>query len=142
MFAGSGFFRSDRAGEIVTDIAAVCLAWSCALAAAGFARQYLNFDSRFRKLSNEAIYPFYLLHQPVIVILAHYIVRMDMGIIFKVSFLLISSFLTTLGIYWFLIRPNNFLRVIFGMKSIDRNRRKVSQECLFESGEYNMATRA
>jgi len=141
MFCGASLFRSERAGEIVSDIAAIFLAWSCALAAAGFARHYLNFDSSFRKIANEAIYPFYLLHQPIIVVTAYFVVNMNMGVTLKVFVLLLSSFTATISIYWFLIRPFNLTRVIFGMKRIDRGRRKDIKEYLPEAGEF-LASRA
>lgn len=141
MFCGAYLFRPERAGEIVSDIAAIFLAWSCVLAATGFARHFLNFDSRFRKIANEAIYPFYLLHQPIIVITAYFVVNMNLGVMLKVFVLLLSSFTATISVYWFLIRPFNLLRVIFGMKRINRGRDNDSKKCLSESYEC-LASRA
>ena len=48
-------------------------------AAIGFAKQHLDFDSPLRKLANAAIYPFYLLHQPVIVVLGALIIKLDIS---------------------------------------------------------------
>jgi hypothetical protein len=39
-----------------------------------------------------------------------------------------SSFITILSIYWFLIRPFNALRVIFGMKMIRKGSKKQTVE--------------
>ena len=96
------------------------MAWSCALAAIGYAKQYLNRDSIFRKVANEAIYPFYLLHQPVILILGFFLIKLEMPDISRFIMLTISSFGITFVLYWFVVRPFNITRVIFGMKPLPR----------------------
>jgi glucans biosynthesis protein C len=116
MFIVAGLIKSERTSEIVWDVASVSLAWSCSITAIGFAKQHLNFNSRLRGLANEAIYPFYLLHQPIIVVTGYLIINMDLPDIFKFTLILIIALLLTASIYWFLIRPYNFMRFIFGMK--------------------------
>src|SRR5512133_906692 len=91
LFSVPGLFESERTGEIIYDVTAICLAWACGITAVGFAKQYLNFDSGFRKLANEAIFPFYLLHQPVIIVVAYFILRLDLSILMKVFLVLIIS---------------------------------------------------
>jgi hypothetical protein len=142
IFTGSDLINNGKVRENVTDIASICLSWSCALAAAGFARKYLNYDTRFRKLANEAIYPFYLLHQPVIVVTAHFIVKLSIGVMLKIPALILLSFLATLGLYWFLIRPYNIMRVVFGMKRIDRDHLNIRKAQSAEVNGYPLATRA
>jgi peptidoglycan/LPS O-acetylase OafA/YrhL len=117
-----GLFVSERTGEIIYDVTAICLAWACGITAVGFAKQYLNFDSGFRKLANEAIFPFYLLHQPVIIVVAFFILRLDIAILMKVFLVLIISCVIIVGLYWLVIRRINFLRVIFGMKMIRKEK--------------------
>jgi glucan biosynthesis protein C len=48
----------------------VC-AWSAIVAACGFARRHLEFDSPARRYLAEAVFPVYILHQTLIVSLAH-----------------------------------------------------------------------
>jgi len=107
---------SEKASNICWDLLEPMVAWSCGMAAIGYAKQYLNFNNKFRKLANEAVYPFYLLHQPVIVIIGSYMVRMDMAAGWKAILITLASFSLTVALYWLLIRPFNLARFMFGMK--------------------------
>jgi peptidoglycan/LPS O-acetylase OafA/YrhL len=118
MFRVPELLESERTGEIIWDVTTLIMAWSCGISAVGFAKHYLNFDSGFRKHANEAIFPFYLLHQPVIVVVGYFITRLDIAVLWKVILITLISFTTITGIYWLVIRRINFLRVIFGMKMV------------------------
>lgn len=104
--------------DLIWDNLSYAVAWSCGLTAIGFARQHLNFNSSFRKYANEAIYPFYLLHQPAIVFLGSFIVQWDIPVLAKAITVTIASLVFSVAIYWFLIRPFNGMRMIFGMKKL------------------------
>lgn len=107
---------SEKAGNLIWDILEPFVALSCGISAIGYANQYLNSNNKFRKLANEAIYPFYLLHQPIIVVMGYIMVQWDVAVLWKVVLITLSSFTLTMAIYWLLIRPFNILRFIFGMK--------------------------
>ena len=49
------------------------LCWSCLIAICGFASRRLRFSNRFLKYANDAVLPFYILHQTVI--LGHWLPR-------------------------------------------------------------------
>jgi peptidoglycan/LPS O-acetylase OafA/YrhL len=117
MFSSPHLFADESAADLAWGISSIFLAWSCALAAIGYARQYLNRDSHFRKVANEAIYPFYLLHQPVILILGFLLNKLAMPDLVRLVLLIASSLTITCGLYWFVVRPFNLTRVIFGLKS-------------------------
>jgi peptidoglycan/LPS O-acetylase OafA/YrhL len=112
------YMLRETAGHILWNLMEPMVAFSCGLAALGYAKRYLSRDSKLRKVANEAIYPFYLLHQPVIVIIASYVVEWEIAIIWKVIFITTASFILTVSIYWYVIRPLNALRLVFGMKVI------------------------
>ncbi len=116
MFTIPYMVEYENLSHLIWDVSEVFVAWLCGLAAIGYAKQYLNFNNRFRKLANEAIYPFYLLHQPIIVIVAYFMVQWDIAIIWKAAFITLTSLILTVAIYWLLIRQINVLRFIFGMK--------------------------
>lgn len=116
MFLTPSLFSERNALDTVWDCAAIVVSWSCSITAIGFARRYLNRDSRIRKLANEAIYPFYLLHQPIIVVLGYFMVRWDLPDLLKALSITLSSFILSVSIYWWLIRPFNAMRILFGMK--------------------------
>jgi peptidoglycan/LPS O-acetylase OafA/YrhL len=120
MFKVPYMARSEESGDIIRDVSSIFLAWSCAMTAIGFAKQYFNKNSPIRKLANEAIYPFYLLHQPVIVVTGYFTIHLGVAVAWKVVIVLLSSFTLTTAIYWFLIRPFNLSRIIFGMKKLEK----------------------
>lgn len=95
--------------------------WMWVLSALAYGKLYLNKKSKFLNYANTAVYPFYILHQTVIVVLAYYIVQTDDSIILKFTFLLVVCFWIILMIYHYLIRPNNILRFLFGMKKISND---------------------
>lgn len=115
---------TERIGDIIWDISAIFVAWSWGITAIGFAKRYLNRDSQFRKLANEAIYPFYLLHQPVIVVVGYFVLQYNMPTIWEVFIITLLSFFFTVIIYWFVIYPFNLLRIIFGLKKLKTEKPK------------------
>ena len=68
------------------------------------------------RYANEAVLPFYLLHEPVIVAAAWLIVRWHAPIAGKYAALVIVSFAVTLGLYETLVRRFRVTRFLFGMK--------------------------
>ena len=60
--------------------------------------------------------PFYLLHQPVIIVISFFVVQWEAGIPVKLLVILIGSLLITLGLVELLIRPFKPMRRLFGMK--------------------------
>jgi hypothetical protein len=103
---------------VVYDVAAIVMSWSCAVAVTGYGRKYLDRNSSFRKTANEAVYPFYLLHQPALVITGYLVVRLDIPVFLKICLIMISSLALILSVYLFLIRPFNVTRILFGMKPL------------------------
>lgn len=91
-------------------------AWLWVLAILGYGKKYLNFKNRFLSYANEGIYPFFILHQTFIVIIAYYVVQVDESIISKYLFLTFVAFILSVGVYEFLIKPYKWVRLLFGMK--------------------------
>jgi len=93
-----------------------CLTWFCVLTCAGYGRRYLSFRNRFVALANEGIYPFYILHQTVIIVLAYPMIGWALAPWPKLVVLAVSSFVVSWAIYALLIRPWPCVRPFFGMK--------------------------
>lgn len=91
--------------------------WIWVITFLGYSKRYLNFNHRFLKVANEAIYPFYILHQTIIVILGYYIIQVKDDLIGKYVFLTIISFLLSIGIYALFVKPYKIPRILFGMKA-------------------------
>lgn len=116
--------ESEALANNLWDLLSIFVAWSCGLAAIGYARQFLNRDHPLRKLLNEAIYPFYLLHQPVIVVVAFMITKWDMSAGWKFLLITMISFAIAVILYRLLIYPYNVMRIAFGMKPRPAEERK------------------
>ncbi len=90
--------------------------WMWILTALGFAHQYLNRPSRILSYMNQAIYPFYILHQTVIIAVGYYVIQVQEGVLAKFLFISSLSLIGTLLIYEFLVRPFRITRFLFGVK--------------------------
>ncbi len=94
---------------------ALC-AWSSVLAILGFGHMRLNFANRFVKHANEAVLPFYILHQPVIVVIAFFVVQLAAPAPAKYLLTVVSSFVIIVALYEYVVRPVGVLRFFFGMR--------------------------
>jgi len=100
----------------LNELLNITVIWSCSVAVIAYAALGLNKNSLFRKRATEAIYPFYLLHQPVIILFGYYIIHWDVPVLWKAIYVLVFSFFTSIGVYWLFIYPFNAMRILFGMK--------------------------
>lgn len=98
------------------DVLTAAASWCWLLAIFGFGSRYLKFNNAILKYANEAVLPFYILHQTVIVIFGFWMINWEIGILAKYLLLSLSSFLTIMLVYEFLIRRINLMRFLFGMK--------------------------
>jgi len=71
--------------------------WSWILTLFGFAAKYLNTKSKILSYSNEAVYPFYILHQTVMIVIAYYLIDLDWSLGLKAIIMIIGTF----GIFFF-----------------------------------------
>jgi len=91
--------------------------WFWVVAILGFGGKHLNFNNRFLKYANEAVLPFYILHQTIIVTIGFYIASWDANIMVKFPIIITSSFAAIIILYELIIRRINTLRFLFGMKT-------------------------
>lgn len=91
-------------------------AWSWVAVLVVWGRRYFSHSSRFLHAANEAVLPFYLVHFPMIVIIAFAVVQWHALSLIKFLVITICSLLMTLAIYEVLIRQVPILRRAFGMK--------------------------
>ncbi|MDO5980996.1 acyltransferase family protein [Flavivirga spongiicola] len=90
---------------------------SCGLAAIGYFKRYFNKEHKYRKVLNEAIYPFYLLHQPAFIFIGYFVLEWHISFGLQALLIILFSLISIIGTYWFLIKPFNAFRVVFGMKT-------------------------
>jgi len=82
----------------------------------------LDFTNKYLNYGQDAIMPFFVFHQPVIIVLAYYAVQWTAALFLKLLFVVLGSFAVTLGLYELLIRRSGRLSRVFGMKSGPRIR--------------------
>ena len=92
--------------------------WFWVVALVGLGRRYLNFNSRLLQYASVASYPFYLLHQTVVVAVGFYVVRWHADILEKFGVISTTSLIATVALYELLVRRNNVGRFLFGLKPI------------------------
>jgi glucan biosynthesis protein C len=104
------------------------LALCCCLLILYIGQRFLDFSNHWLRYGQEAALPFFVLHQPVIVVIAFFVVQWQTGIWIKLSVVVLSSFIVTISLYEFVIRRLPLLRRIFGMKVQRPEVRQVSAQ--------------
>lgn len=112
--------RNNKVLDILSGISQLGIIWFGILTSVGFANRYLNFNNNWRGKLNEAIYPFYLLHQPVLIAIAYYILKLNLPTGIEALAIIIVSFIVSVGVYTLIIKRINILRIMFGMKPVNR----------------------
>lgn len=114
--------------------------WLWLLAILSLGKRYLNINHPILAYANQAIYPFYILHQTIIIIIGYYIVTLvDEGILAKYLFVSTASFILSVAGYEFLIRPFRVMRFLFGVKEIPKQSKTKDFTKLEERAEYKAA---
>jgi glucan biosynthesis protein C len=90
--------------------------WCSVLAILGFGIQHLTANTPFLRYTNEAVLPFYILHQTVIISIGFFVVRWPIPDLVKFAVIASSSFVLIMLLYEFLVRRFNVMRFLFGMK--------------------------
>ena len=91
------------------------LLWMVAIV--GFGQKYLNFNNRFLNYANEAVLPFYILHQFVLIVIGYWVVQWQVNALVKYIVITGLSFIAIMGIYDIIIKRFSVVRFLFGLKS-------------------------
>lgn len=109
-------FNGNEWADYLKPLIKVINCWSWILALFGYAAKYLNKKSAAISYANQAVYPFYILHQTVTVSLGFYLRDLDWTFGQKAVLLVAGTFIISAVLYEFLIRRINLLRPLFGLK--------------------------
>ena len=90
--------------------------WSAVVFMLSLGAKYLNFNNRVLAYCNEAVLPFYLLHQTVILCVGWFVIPWDMGILPKFLIIAVVSFALIMALYEVFVRRFNVVRFFFGMR--------------------------
>ena len=92
--------------------------WCWVLAILGFGMRYLNLNKPILSHANETVLPFYILHQPVLLVIGYFIVQLAIPDFAKWMIIFVSSFAIIMVLYELTVRRFNVTRVLFGMKPL------------------------
>jgi len=107
---------SDDTVETIFDVIAIFLSWFTLIAVISIGQRYLNRPHPWLKYVNEGLYPFYILHQTVIIAIGYYICQLDWNMTAKFWTISLLTGTSCILIYMFLIRTNTVMRFLFGLK--------------------------
>jgi glucan biosynthesis protein C len=109
-------FAEPSAGFIMLGFANSAAVWFWLIAILGFGQRHLNVENSLLRYTREAAYPFYVLHQTVIVAFGFFVVRTGWGVLPKFFLIATGSFIATVGLYDTAVRRANLTRLLFGLK--------------------------
>jgi peptidoglycan/LPS O-acetylase OafA/YrhL len=90
--------------------------WSAVVFMLSLGAKHLNYSNKVLAYANEAVLPFYLLHQTVILCVGWFVLGWGIGILPKYTIIAVVSFVLIMALYELLIRPFNIVRFFFGMR--------------------------
>ena len=89
--------------------------WCWILTFIGYARTYFRSNPRFLQYANEAVLPFYVMHQTVLLCVGYFVLQWDISDMAKWFIIAAVSFAAIMILYEFAVRRFNILRIAFGM---------------------------
>jgi glucans biosynthesis protein C len=95
--------------------------WLWVLALLGAGKALLGSPIRGLRYASEASFPFYVLHQTVIVAVAYLVVGWNLGVGQKFATVGLASLVLTLLVYELVVRRTRATRFLFGMRSAARS---------------------
>jgi glucan biosynthesis protein C len=107
---------------IVDGYIAGFIPWFFLIALLGYGKRYLSFPSRALSYLGEASYPFYILHQTVIVIIGFYMVQWQTDVPVKFFTILAMSLVASPLVYDLVVKRTSVTRFLFGMRLKKRAR--------------------
>lgn len=116
--SGIPLWGTDRY-QTLSLVYALC-SWSWVLAFLGFFQQHLAFSTPFLRYANEAVLPFYVLHQTVLLCVGYFLIPLTLGDGLTYLLIVTSSLALILLLYEFVVRRFNLFRFLFGMKRLPK----------------------
>ncbi len=107
--------------ETMFDVTSIFVSWFTVITIIAYGQHYLNKPHPWLTKISEGLYPFYILHQTVIIAIGYYICQLDWSIAAKYWTIAILTLISCTAFYMLLIRPFNVMRFLFGMKAKMKN---------------------
>lgn len=108
---------TERTVEIIFDVTGIFLSWFTVITIIAFGQRYLNKPHPWLSKINEGLYPFYILHQTVIIAIGYYVCQWDWSIAAKYWTICFLTLISCVAFFILIIRPFNVMRFLFGVKT-------------------------
>lgn len=95
-----------------------CVSWFWIVAITSMSLRFLIFGNAMLRYLDEAFYPVYVLHMPVLTALAFAVVRTPLGIWGKFALIVVATLALTLALYELCIRRIPLVRFLFGLRPL------------------------
>lgn len=118
---------TNESVELIFDVIGVVVGWFTVITIIAYGQQYLNRSYKWLSVFNEGLYPFYILHQTMIIVIGYYVCQLEWSIAGKYWTIILLTLIACIGMYILFIRPFNLMRLLFGMKP------KTNQKPVFEA---------
>ena len=82
----------------------------------GLFMKFFNFSNDTLKELSISVYPIYLIHQTIIVVIGYYIINIDINIFLQYAIICLVTIFLSLLFYYFILKKIPFLRIFFGIK--------------------------
>ena len=91
--------------------------WLWLMAVFGWGYRYLNRPRQWLPYASEAVYPWYILHQTVTVVLGYQLARLSLGPVIEPLLVLTGTIVGCWVLHEFVIRRTRLLRPLFGLSA-------------------------
>ena len=94
--------------------------WLFIIAILGYGRRFLSFSNGFLRYTGLASYPYYILHQTVIVVIGFFVVQWAGSLAVKYLLILVAAVVVTAALFELLVKRFNVTRFLFGMRPLKK----------------------
>ncbi|MFK4486980.1 acyltransferase family protein [Bradyrhizobium sp. USDA 336] len=103
-----------------------CYQWLAIAVVLGFARRTFTADSPARRYLTDAIFPYYIVHQTAIIVIAHQLHDSGLSAGIEASIVIAGTALTCVATYE-IVRRVAWLRPLFGLRAVPRSVARMEQ---------------
>ncbi len=111
------FSQLDSLGLRLIYAAAAFNLWAWMLAILGYGHRFLNRKSKTLSYATEAVYPYYILHQTIIVVFGYWAIQWGLGGGMESLLIILVTFGGCAVLHEFFIRRIKVIRPLFGLKN-------------------------
>jgi hypothetical protein len=119
LYMVSGDFLSDERSDWQFQISGLITylnRWLWIMAVLGWGHRLFNRPMKWLPYATEAVYPWYILHQTIIVVAGYNLTQLRLGPVLEPLLLLIATICGCFALHEYVIRRVRFLRPLFGLK--------------------------